>query len=90
VFQHIQRVGPIEVTCHRPLKNVVLQALKLPLRIFPLTNVFDEDWIEIDGCQASYMLQNDPGSKGIRTSNLQHLLTPGEHPGNEFVSREME
>ena len=68
----------------------MLLTFELPAQTHVLTGILDKNRIKIDRRHAAHVLQNDPGPKGVGTTDLQHMPATAEYPGDELVPRQLE
>ena len=61
-----------------------------PMRIHPLLDVVDEQWIEIGRRDLADRLLHDARAKRIGTPDLKHMLASAEHACHELVARKRE
>src|SRR5262245_8570499 len=90
MFENIERVSRLELLRHGSGKHIVDLALEAPLVFHALTNVFDEDGIEVDGDDARHFLADQACCESVATADLQGGALAGKHLRDELVARQKE
>src|SRR6516164_8468919 len=88
MFQHVERISCIERPRDRARQHVMNECIERPIGIHTVLDVSDEERIEIGSRDLADGLLDDAGAERIGAADLQHVLTPSEHLGNELVARE--